>query len=208
MPNPWLSIPLADYEGHMAEVQQRHILDEVFEDVLLRHRPASLAILGCSGGSGLEGLDQAVVRRVVAIDFNPEYVAALRRRFATSMPALQAVCADLEDPGFELEPVDLIHAALILEYVDSSALLRRVRRWLKPGGVLSVVVQLQSENKAAVTPTRFRSLAALAPIMRLLAPRDLEEQAREAGFDLVSSRTMELPTGKRFAAYVFGAAGR
>ena len=48
----------------------------------------------------------------------------------------------------ELEPAafDLVHAGLVLEYVDWSLLLPRVAATLKPGGILSVVLQLPSAS--------------------------------------------------------------
>jgi hypothetical protein len=48
MSNPWLSIPLEDYEGHMgsAGVQQLRILAELFKRALDRCLPESVAVLG------------------------------------------------------------------------------------------------------------------------------------------------------------------
>jgi hypothetical protein len=46
MANPWLSIPLCDYEAHMgsAEVRQLGALSELFAEALRRCRPESAAI--------------------------------------------------------------------------------------------------------------------------------------------------------------------
>jgi len=51
MSNPWLNIPLADYEGHMCspEVQQLDALSELFGVALGRCLPASVAVLGIAG---------------------------------------------------------------------------------------------------------------------------------------------------------------
>jgi hypothetical protein len=53
--NPWLSIPAADYEAHMADpaVRQTPFLDAVFARALAAHRPQTVAILGCATGTGL-----------------------------------------------------------------------------------------------------------------------------------------------------------
>jgi hypothetical protein len=81
--NPWLSIPLTDYEGHMgsAVVQQLSALSELFKQVVERCRPTSVAILGVAGGNGLEHLSATSVRRVVGVDINSQYLDETRRRF-------------------------------------------------------------------------------------------------------------------------------
>ena len=52
MSNPWLSIPLEDYEGHMGPegVRQLAALAELFKCALDRCRPESVAVLGVAGG--------------------------------------------------------------------------------------------------------------------------------------------------------------
>jgi hypothetical protein len=70
MANPWLNIPLADYEGHMgsAQVQQLDALSELFAEALERCRPASIAVLGIAGGNGLDRVDSGITKRIVGID--------------------------------------------------------------------------------------------------------------------------------------------
>jgi hypothetical protein len=62
MPNPWFSIPLADYEGHMksADVQQLDALAELFAEAIAYWRPESIAVLGVAGGNGLDRIDRSV----------------------------------------------------------------------------------------------------------------------------------------------------
>ena len=52
--SPWLDIPLADYEGHMAlpEIAQARMLADELESAVRQHAPSSVAIIGCSGGNG------------------------------------------------------------------------------------------------------------------------------------------------------------
>ena len=65
MTNPWLSVPLADYEAHMRSpaVQQLDALSDLFAEALAFCNPASVAILGIAGGNGLERIDPIVVQR-------------------------------------------------------------------------------------------------------------------------------------------------
>jgi hypothetical protein len=59
MLNPWLDVPLADYEGHMSvpELQQLGALSDLFADALAFGRSTSVAILGVAGGNGLDRID-------------------------------------------------------------------------------------------------------------------------------------------------------
>ena len=56
MKNPWLDIPLADYEAHMAlpSVGQAALLGDLFAATVEAHRPESVALIGCAGGNGFE----------------------------------------------------------------------------------------------------------------------------------------------------------
>lgn len=60
--NPWLSIPLEDYEGHMSspEVGQLDALAELFGEALEYRRPASVAVLGVADGNGLDRVDPKI----------------------------------------------------------------------------------------------------------------------------------------------------
>src|SRR5712664_384468 len=78
--SPWHDIPLADYEGHMGspQVAQAPLLAATFADLLKKHVPRSVAILGCSGGNGFERIRTAEVTRVVGVDINSGYIERLR----------------------------------------------------------------------------------------------------------------------------------
>ena len=79
MRNPWFDIPLAEYEGHMSlpEVAQAQLLGNVFEGMLKKYIPKSVAIIGCAGGNGLERISTDITNRVVAVDLNALYVENL-----------------------------------------------------------------------------------------------------------------------------------
>src|SRR5258708_20737207 len=83
MSNPWLSIPLEDYEGHMASagVQQLGVLSELFKRALDRCLPESVAVLGVAGGNGLEQINCAATKRIVGVDINQRYLDKAQRRF-------------------------------------------------------------------------------------------------------------------------------
>ena len=96
-PQPWRAIPLADYEGHMEapQVGQAAMLRDILGEFVTRLRPASLALLGAAGGNGLECVEPGVVRRVVAVDINPDYLAACRELQQTEFGEERALAQEL-----------------------------------------------------------------------------------------------------------------
>jgi SAM-dependent methyltransferase len=198
-PNPWLSIPASDYEGHMRspEVGQLAFLSDVFGEILEEFRPVTLAVLGCATGNGFERIDPARVRRVVGVDVNPEYLEIARRRFAPRIPGLELIRADLSAADLEPGSCDLIHAALVLEYAAPEIVVPKAAAWLAPGGVFSVVLQLPADS-GMVTETAFASLRSLEQTMRLVDPSELAELTRANGLVEIRARKVTLPSGKPF----------
>lgn len=205
MASPWLDVPLDDYEGHMASpaVGQAQLLSDLLADALAAFAPASIAVVGCSGGNGFERIPPAVTTRVVGIDINPAYLERARSRFGGRFSTLELFAADIERTPLAIEPVDLVFAGLVLEYVDPMIALERMRRLIAPSGVLATVIQLPDPDHAPVTPTPFTTLAALAPVMRLLTPGQLRDHAAAAGFAETDSRRVVARGGKAFQAQVF-----
>src|SRR5690348_10632310 len=103
MSNPWLSIPLADYEGHMASigVGQLSVLAELFQRVLDCYHPASVAVLGVAGGNGLEQIDRITTERIVGVDINQQYLDEVQRRFGT-LQGLEFHCCDIAKRNLNL----------------------------------------------------------------------------------------------------------
>src|SRR5580765_1071429 len=85
MRHPWLEIPITDYEAHMAlpSVGQAQLLGTALQRTITQFQPCSLAVLGVAGGNDLKFAQRAGVRRLVALDFNPDYLALCSRRYAT-----------------------------------------------------------------------------------------------------------------------------
>jgi SAM-dependent methyltransferase len=198
MRNPWLDIPAADYVGHMSspEVGQHRVLNRILGDTLASTRPRSVLVLGCSTGNGLEHVDSAVTARVVGIDINPSYLQELVARFAHPAFMLDVQRADLAECTFEPEAFDLVHAALVFEYMEWTSLLRRVVETLRPRGMLSVVLQRPSPTTPAVTRTGFARLRSLEPIFRFVQPDLLASEATALGLHLELRRTQPLASGK------------
>ncbi len=206
MRNPWLDLPLADYEAHMAlpHVGQAQLLRELLGAALDEHVPRSVAVLGCAGGNGLEQAIARGLERVVGIDFNPDYVALARARFAHAPTVELAVC-DLETGAPDVAPVELAYAGLLFEHVDPARVLERLRRLLAAAGTLVAVLQLPSAAVDAVTPSPFVSLRSLSTVMRLVPPERLRTLAVERGYVPLDARTVATSGGKQLHVETFRA---
>lgn len=203
--NPWLEIELEDYESHMAlsSIAQAQYLSGVFAKAVQKYSPKSVAILGCSGGNGLEAISNLCVERVVCVDINPEYVAAAKKRFAGSFNQCEFLCRDILSSSFSFEPVDLIFAGLIFEYVDYNSALANVSKVVNSSGSLVVVLQLPSREIPEISPSKYTSLNKLSGIFNFVPPIGLQEAAKRVGFEILGSKQTTLNSGKSFQEMVF-----
>lgn len=203
--NPWLQIPASEYEGHMgpAWANQLGTLGELFGQVYGRVRPRRLVMVGAATGTGLEHIDSRLTERVVAIDVVPEYLDVLRSRFPGLAPVLETVCSPAESCVLETGSFDLVHAGLVLEYIEPAVLVDKVATWLAAEGVFSVVLQCPS-TQPAVTPSPYPSIRRLDGFMRLVPPEVVTAAAAYAGLVLVDQRTVPLGSGKRFWVGLYG----
>jgi SAM-dependent methyltransferase len=210
MANPWLDVTEADYDGHMGSpaVNQTPVLAELLRDALEAVRPATVLLLGCTTGNGLEHVRPEVTSHVTAVDINAGFLAQLTGRFARPPFELQTRCLDLAVAEFEPDAFDLVHAALVFEYFDWVPAIPRLARALRPSGILSVVVQRPSTATAPVTPTPFMTIQSLAPLFHFIEPDVLSSEAIRAGLTPVFQRTVPLPSAKRFEVVRFVKASR
>ena len=89
-------------------------------------RPESVAVLGIAGGNGLHNVDPTITKRVVGLDVNPSYLEAVRSRYAPKCD-LELHCVDLAEQRVGLEPVQLVHAALVFEHAGGPVYVSRTR---------------------------------------------------------------------------------
>lgn len=204
MNNPWLEIPLSDYESHisMPAIAQAQMIADEFSDALLRYNPESVAVIGCAGGNGFDRIP-ASTRRVVGVDINPDYVAAASARYLGRIPGIEFHIADIQTDILPFAPVDLIYAALVFEYVSVADALRNLSRVCLTGGRLVALLQQPSATMHAVSPSPYTSIQLLCPVMRLVPPADMESCAASCGFQLESTRSVVLESGKAFVIQVY-----
>jgi SAM-dependent methyltransferase len=205
MRNPWLDIPLDDYESHMSlpGVGQAQMIAEQLDRALDRWAPTSIAIIGCAGGNGLDKVAGRTVERVVAVDVNPDYIEQTRARYAQRLQGLELVCADAQSESLFYGPVDFTYAALLFEYVGALSTLKTLKRNSRPNAVLTTVLQLPHSTIQAISPSSYRSLGSLASAMTLVAPETLLQVAADLGFAAIDSTIIELSSGKKFCVQNF-----
>src|SRR5215831_3308220 len=204
MSNPWLSIPLEDYEGHMGSeaVQQLAALSELFRRALNRYRPESVAVLGVAGGNGLEHIDSTVTKRVIGVDINQRYLDEVQRRFE-ALAGLELYCRDLGEGDLDLPRVNLVHAGLIFEHVGLGRALDNALSLVGSSGTFSVVLQLPSASEPGVAITSYASMQKVKQHFALIDSRELQRVLAQNGFRLVEQEHRTLPAGKAFWSGAF-----
>jgi hypothetical protein len=204
MSNPWLTVSLADYEGHMrsAEIQQLGALSDLFAESVARCRPSSIAVLGIAGGNGLDHIDAAVTKRIVGLDVNALYLDAVRQRYSR-LCGLELYCVDLAEQIVDLQPVQLVHAALVFEHAGTGRCLANALSLVGPSGALSVVLQLPSEIEQGVGTSGFSSIQNLKSHFSLIDPTWLSETLKTRRFRLVHETRRSVPAGKGFWMGIF-----
>lgn len=182
----------------LPEVAQARTLNELFASAMKQYAPASLAVPGCTTGNGFEHIDTSQTKRVVGIDINPGSLAILKKRFGAKIPGLEIVAADFSATSFRIEPVSMVFAALVFEYVNLRDAMQSIDRCMATGATLVAVLQLPSAQSAPVTATRYKSLELLAPLMRLVSPAEFSGSSAGVGLRELSSDTVSLQRGKAF----------
>ena len=202
-PNPWTVVPAIDYEAHMgpAGADQLAPLSQLFQEVYLSAQPDRLLLVGCSTGNGLEHVDPTITKRTVGIDVNLQYLGIARQRFFHLGPALELFCNELEKFRQPAASFDMIHAALVLEYVQPEVAVRRFAEWLAPGGVCSVVLQLPGGNAPA--PAN-RAMQIISKAMHFVEPAELARLMSEHGLAKRREKRVAVKHGKAFWLGVFG----
>lgn len=196
--SPWLSIPADDYEAHMGAIGQSAALRQVFGRVYTTYRPRRLAVLGCTDGADFDLVDFTHTEFALGLDINPHYIERASARHRATDARLKFVCGDVVDVDIPGGPFDLIHAALLLEYVDPGMILRQIGGWLSPAGVCSVVTQDPHDRLGAVSNTPYSSLEVLADRMTLRSAAEVADFARSSGLQLFEQEPIALPGGKTF----------
>jgi SAM-dependent methyltransferase len=203
--NPWLTIPAQDYEGHMDSpaVDQLAPLKKIFAGALKKFQPRTVAILGCATGNGIDAVDFEKIYKLYALDINPDFLEIMKKRYSRNLSQIETIACDLDRDQPGLSNIDLVFAALIFEYVDAQIVMEKIAKWLAPNGVVVVVLQCPCKDISEITPSSFKSLEKLAPIMKLVDSKQLISIAKTNRMTLLQQKIHKLKSGKQFCSYFF-----
>jgi hypothetical protein len=182
----------------LPSVGQAQLLGTALQRTVVQYRPRSLAVLGVAGGNGLEFVERDLVRRVVALDFNPGYLAQCSHRYASSFSEFEPVLHDLSQGPPAITPVECIFAGLILEYLRVEVFCGYLASILKPRGSFATLLQLPSPTQPEVSPSPFTSLTRLESAFSFVDPAFLDDRLVANGFSRVVRDRYDLASGKCF----------
>jgi SAM-dependent methyltransferase len=204
MTNKWLDISLDDYENHMAlpSIGQSRYLSTYIKEILEICEPKSIAIIGCSGGNGLENINSEKVKRVICIDINSKYLEKAKKRFKSSFRDIEFICADISSDECSFDPVELIFAGLLFEYVDNKLAINNISKLIKVNGRLVVVLQLPSSDISEVSPSPYKRMEILNDLFSFVSADNFIELSEAEGFTLISRNKTRLNSGKEFLEIV------
>ncbi|ACL67127.1 Methyltransferase type 12 [Anaeromyxobacter dehalogenans 2CP-1] len=204
-PNPWTVVPAADHARYLGPegLDLRSTLDGLFQEAYLSAQPDRLLVVGCATGDGLEHVDPSVTGRVVGLDVNLQYLAIARQRFFHLGPRLELYCTDAETWRAPPGAFDLVHAALVLEYLHPEPLVRRIAGWLADGGACSIVLRLPG-GEAPEPPSQ--ALRLIERAARPVPPEELVRLFEHYGLPLRRQRVVQAPGGTSLWAGAFGRA--
>jgi hypothetical protein len=202
--SPWLEVPLLDYERHMdaPSVAQASMIAETLRQLVKQKPPQSLGLLGSTGGNGLDQIDPAVTRRVVTVDINPEYLEVCRERHAKRFDSFEQVNCDLSKGCPFTEPVELVYAALVLEYIDLDAFLNYAPSLVTKNGRIAFVFQNRDKLRSPVSDTGISMLLPLAKVHLSVNVDEVANQLLARGMSVDERRAMQTPSGKLFTLLV------
>jgi SAM-dependent methyltransferase len=202
-PNPWTVVPAVDYERHMGPegLDVLAPLSQLFQEAYLSAQPDRVLVLGCATGNGLEHVNPAVTQKVTGVDVNLQYLGVARQRFLHLGAKLELFCCEAE--RFRAPPgsFDLVHAALVFEYLHPEPLVRRIAEWLGQTGSCSVVLRLPGGEPPA-PPTK--TLQLIEKATKLVPPEELTRLFEHYGLGRRRARTVPVKHGARLWAGVFG----
>lgn len=197
MKNPWLEIPLSDYENHMLEVGQAQALNKIIKQSLERYLPENFALLGCSTGNGLEHIKSEITKKVFAIDINSDYLKKTKENFKNRINRLEIINADIQNDEVPIKNVDLFFVGLVLEYVDPEKVLEKIINLLSKNGILLIVIQ-KGTNTTFVSKTKYKSLEKLADISNEVNEKEINSLIQSQNMKLINRDEIELTNNKSF----------
>jgi len=190
-----------DTQVHPVARRAKQWLDERKVGGILTHlarTPASYLDVGCGNGRFLDLMAaKGVAReRLVGLELDPATVARVRARGYQAFCARVEECEDIPDGSLDL--ITMFH---VIEHVDApDAVVRRLARWLAPGGVLAIETPNLDSWDARLFRDRFWGGYHIPRHWHLFTPPTLTRLLEGAGLQVAGIRYQ---TGHSFWLYSF-----
>jgi hypothetical protein len=130
-------------------------------------------------------------------------VSGCRPQPFSHLSGLELHCINLAEQVVELQPVELVHTALVFEHAGTGLCLNNAVSLVANKGALSIVLQLPASAGQNVGRTGFASIQRLASHFSLVDPMQLRETLAERSLQLVFESCRSLPAGKEFWMGIF-----
>jgi len=196
--HPWRGIDLDVYERHMADsrVGQLQRLRDITGEQLAAYPSRAVGVLGVAGGNGLDLIDPQSTDAVYGYDINPGYLDACEARYRDALGDRLHLIETSIDRSVRIEPVDLIIANLIVEYVGAEEFVAFAAANARSIGVLSCVIQRNDAAGFVSSTDHSSSFDGLASVSSDIDPEALTSAMSDAGFAALGRCECPLPNGK------------
>ncbi len=197
MANPWEEIPLSDYENHMQfdSVMQLQCLNRMMRNQFNAYPISSAVILGIAGGNGLEHMDRNKYHKVVGVDINGEYLAAVRERYGELADILECVQLDLLEEADRLPKAELLVADLLIEYIGYACFQKAVQQ-VAPNYV-SCIIQINASESWVSDSPYLHAFDQLAGIHHQMEENELTQTLGSIGYRRIARAENQLPSGTK-----------
>ena len=187
-----------------ASVGQLQMLRQITGEQLTAFPSRSIGILGIAGGNGLDLIDPTFTEAIYGFDVNAAYLGACATRYGERFgERLRLVEVEI-DRFTTIEPVELLLANLVVEYIGLDEFVGFVIANAESIGVLSCVIQ-RNGSTAFVSETEYAaSFEPLASISSDIQPDALRASLIRAGLTTRARYEYELPNGKSLVRQDFG----
>ena len=138
---------------------------------------------------------------VVALDVNLQYLGICRQRFFHLGPRLELYCTAASAWRAPPQSFDLVHAALVFEYLQPEPLVAQLAGWVAERGVVSVVLQLPGGEGPV---PGLKALEIILRAQKLVAPEVLTALFAAHGLKARRARAVPLPFGRSCWCATFG----
>lgn len=197
MENPWESVSLEVYEGHMSNesVGQLQLLKGIMKSQLEAFEVKSVAVFGVAGGNGLEYADSKKYDNIYGIDINGDYLEVCKKRLKKFGNALILIQADLSNESCSLPRAELIIANLLIEYMGVSSFVNRILKTLPD--YVSCVIQKSGDSEFVSTSPYAGSLEGVSSLHRDIDRHELVECMGRADYCPILTQEHFLTGSKR-----------